>query len=40
MSHGIYNTRFYGMDEAQERAFYADNVASLLRHTASNCAAF
>lgn len=34
MSHGIYNTRFlYGMDEAQERAFYADNVASLLRHT-------
>ena len=34
MSHGIYNTRFlYGMDEAQERAFYADNVASLQRHT-------
>jgi peptidoglycan/xylan/chitin deacetylase (PgdA/CDA1 family) len=34
MSHGIYNTRFlYGMSEAQERAFYADNVASLLRHT-------
>ena len=34
MSHGIYNTRFlYGMDEAQERAFYADNVDSLLRHT-------
>ena len=34
MSHGIYNTRFlYGMDEAQERAFYADNVASLERHT-------
>ena len=34
MSHGIYNTRFlYGMDEAQERAFYADNIASLLRHT-------
>ena len=34
MSHGIYNTRFlYGMDEAEERAFYADNVASLLRHT-------
>ena len=34
MSHGIYNTRFlYGMDEAQERAFYADNVVSLLRHT-------
>ena len=34
MSHGIYNTRFlYGMDEAQERAFYADNVASLKRHT-------
>ncbi len=33
MSHGIYNTRFlYGMDEAQERAFYADNVASLQRH--------
>ena len=34
MSHGIYNTRFlYGMDEAQERDFYADNVASLERHT-------
>ena len=34
MSHGIYNTRFlYGMDEAQERAFYADNIASLQRHT-------
>ncbi len=34
MSHGIYNTRFlYGMDEAQERAFYADNIASLLRQT-------
>ena len=34
MSHGIYNTRFlYGMDEAEERAFYADNVASLMRHT-------
>lgn len=34
MSHGIYNTRFlYGMDAAQERAFYADNVASLERHT-------
>ena len=34
MSHGIYNTRFlYGMDEAQEREFFADNVASLLRHT-------
>ena len=34
MSHGIYNTRFlYGMDEQQERAFYADNVAALLRHT-------
>ena len=33
MSHGIYNTRFlYGMDEVQERAFYADNVASLKRH--------
>ncbi len=33
MSHGIYNTRFlYGMDEAQERAFYADNVVSLQRH--------
>lgn len=34
MSHGIYNTRFlYGMNEAEERAFYADNVASLMRHT-------
>lgn len=34
MSHGIYNTRFlYGMDEAQERAFYRDNIASLKRHT-------
>lgn len=34
MSHGIYNTRFlYGMDEQQERAFYADNVATLERHT-------
>jgi allantoinase len=33
MSHGIYNTRFlYGMDEAAERAFYADNVSSLQRH--------
>ena len=34
MSHGIYNTRFlYGMDEAQERAFYRDNIDSLRRHT-------
>lgn len=34
MSHGIYNTRFlYGMDEAQERAFYRDNIDSLKRHT-------
>ena len=33
MSHGIYNTRFlYGMDEAAERAFYADNVTSLQHH--------
>lgn len=34
MSHGLYNTRFlYGMDEAQERAFYRDNIDSLKRHT-------
>ena len=34
MSHGIYNTRFlYGMDAAQERAFYQDNIDSLRRHT-------
>ena len=34
MSHGIYNTRFlYGMDEAQERAFYQDNIETLRRHT-------
>ena len=34
MSHGLYNTRFlYGMDEAQERAFYRDNVETLARHT-------
>jgi peptidoglycan/xylan/chitin deacetylase (PgdA/CDA1 family) len=34
MSHGIYNTRFlYGMNEAEERAFYADNIESLRRHT-------
>lgn len=34
MSHGLYNTRFlYGMDEAAERAFYRDNIDSLMRHT-------
>lgn len=37
MSHGLYNTRFlYGMDEAEERAFYADNIAALKRHTGQN----
>jgi peptidoglycan/xylan/chitin deacetylase (PgdA/CDA1 family) len=34
MSHGLYNTRFlYGMDEAQERAFYRENIEALKRHT-------
>jgi hypothetical protein len=34
MSHGIFNTRFlYGMDTEAERAFYADNMAALARHT-------
>lgn len=34
MSHGLYNTRFlYGMDEAQERAFYQENIETLKRHT-------
>ncbi len=34
MSHGIYNTRYlYGYDEAQERAFYQDCIATLKRHT-------
>jgi peptidoglycan/xylan/chitin deacetylase (PgdA/CDA1 family) len=37
MSHGLYNTRFlYGMDEAQERAFYKDNIDSLKRHTGAD----
>lgn len=34
MSHGIYNTRYlYTHDEAQERAFYQDCIATLKRHT-------
>jgi peptidoglycan/xylan/chitin deacetylase (PgdA/CDA1 family) len=34
MSHGLYNTRFlYGMDEAQERDFYRENIVALKRHT-------
>ena len=37
MSHGLYNTRFlYGMDEAQERAFYRDNIETLKRHTGAD----
>jgi len=34
MSHGIFNTRFlFGMEPAEERAFYAENIESLERHT-------
>ncbi len=34
MSHGIYNTRYLDTyDEAAERAFYADCIATLERHT-------
>ena len=33
MSHGIFNTRFlYGMDEDEERAFYAENMAMHEHH--------
>lgn len=34
MSHGIYNTRYlFGMSEHEERAFYQDNIATLLANT-------
>jgi peptidoglycan/xylan/chitin deacetylase (PgdA/CDA1 family) len=34
MSHGIYNTRYlYGMSVEEEREFYRDTAATLLRHT-------
>jgi peptidoglycan/xylan/chitin deacetylase (PgdA/CDA1 family) len=34
MSHGIYNTRYlHSLDEDEERAFYADCVDTLRRHT-------